>query len=403
MKNLSRRDFVKISSILSASLFVPKFIKTAKAEQFIDKYSSNGNILVVIQLSGGNDGLNTVIPYYNDIYYKSRPGIAIEKSKVLKLNDYLALNPNMNDIKKLYDEGYLKIINNVGYPNPDRSHFRSMDIWQSASDSNEYINTGWIGRYLDSGCAGCEFPHKAVEVDGTLSLAMKGEHQSGLAMQDAKRFIFSAKDGLIEKISNTNKNIKTGNESKDYLYKVLNDTYSSVDSISKYYSKAVSKGTYPDNEFSKNLKSIASLINSGLNTSIYYISLSGFDTHTNQLNTQNNLLKTYSGGVKAFTDDLKSSGKLGNVTILTFSEFGRRVAENGSKGTDHGTANNVFIISGKLSEPGVDKSNPDLQKLDEGDLIYKTDFRSIYATLLEERLNADSKSILGKNFPLINI
>lgn len=403
MKNLSRRDFVKISSILSASLFVPKFIKTARAEEFISKYSANGNILVVIQLSGGNDGLNTVVPYYNDVYYKSRPGIGIEKSKVLKLNDYLGLNPNMTDFKKLFDEGYVKIINNVGYPNPDRSHFRSMDIWQSASDSDKYINTGWLGRYLDSGCPGCEYPHKAVEVDGTLSLAMKGENRSGLAMQDAKRFVFSAKDGLLEKISNENKNVNTGNESKDYLFKVLNDTYSSVDTISKHYSKAVSKGTYPDNEFSKNLKSIASLINSGLDTSIYYVSLSGFDTHTNQVNTQSNLLKTYSGGVKAFTDDLKSNGKSGNVTILTFSEFGRRVAENGSKGTDHGTANNVFLISGKLSEPGVDKTNPDLQKLDNGDLIYRTDFRSIYASILEEKLNADSTAILGRKFDKIKI
>ncbi len=403
MKNLSRREFVKISSILSASLFVPKFIKSAKAEQFINKYSANGNILVVIQLSGGNDGLNTVIPYYNDIYYKNRPGIAIEKSKVLKLNDYLGLNPNMSDLIKLYDEGYLKIINNVGYPNPDRSHFRSMDIWQSASDSNEYINTGWIGRYLDSGCNGCEFPHKAIEVDGTLSLAMKGEHQSGLAMQDAKRFVFNAKDGLIEKISESNKNISSGNENHDYLYKVLNDTYSSVNAVAKHYSKATTKGNYPKNDFSNNLKSIASLINSGIDTNVYYLSLSGFDTHTNQINTQNNLLKIYSEGIKAFCDDLKSGGKLNNVMIITFSEFGRRVSENGSKGTDHGTANNVFLISGKLSEPGVDNSNPDLQKLDEGDLIFKTDFRSVYASILEKWLNADSKAILGKKFPLINI
>jgi len=403
MKNIKRREFLKISSILSASLFIPKFIKTAKAEKILNNYSSNGNVLVVIQLSGGNDGLNTVIPYYNDIYYKSRPELGIKKSEVLKLNDYLGLNPNMTELKRLFDEGYIKIINNVGYPNPDRSHFRSMDIWQSASDSDKYINTGWIGRYLDTNCTGCEHPHKAIEVDGTLSLALKGEEQSGLAMQDIKRFLFSARDGFIEKISIENKDQKSENDNKNFLYKVLNDTYSSVETISKYYNKSVSKENYPNNEFSKNLKNIAELINSGIDTTVYYLSLSGFDTHTNQLNTQNNLLKIYSEGIKVFCNDLKANGNLKTVTILTFSEFGRRVAENGSKGTDHGTANNVFIISGNLSEPGVENSNPDLQKLDEGDLIYKTDFRSIYATLLEDRLGSDSELILGKKFNKINL
>jgi len=396
---MKRRDFLKNTALASTSLMVPQFLTGFQGNKLFG--SRSGKILVVIQLSGGNDGLNTVVPFRNDIYYQSRPSLAIKKGDVLKVGEDLGFNPAMQPLLELYDEGLLSIINSVGYPNPDRSHFRSMDIWQTASESNEYLSTGWLGRYLDSNCAGCDDPYHALEVDDSLSLAMKGARQSGFAMSDPKRLKRQAENRFLNAL--VKQPSHSSEENVAYLYKTIIDTQSSATYLyeqSQLYSSTLA---YPKTPFGKDLRQIAELITADTDTKIYYASLTGFDTHANQKNQQERLLRQYAEGVSVFAKDLKKNGLLEDVLILTFSEFGRRVQQNASNGTDHGTANNVFLIGGSLKKPGFYNSPPNLSKLDEGDLVYEVDFRRIYASILEDWLEAEAPSILGKPFDKLQI
>ena len=229
LQAMNRRKFLQQSALTTAgTMLIPHFLKAYEAQMLGQMAPSNGKILVIVQLSGGNDGLNTVVPYRNDIYYRERPSIAIRPENVLKLNDEIGLNPAMTPLKALYDEGLVTVINNVGYPNPDRSHFRSMDIWQTASDSDKYVSTGWLGRYLDAACAGkAQQPFRTIEVDDTLSLSMKGNTLNGLAMLDPKKFYNQTRSGMIKDLS---KEHDTAHESVAYLYKTLaeNGVLSSV-------------------------------------------------------------------------------------------------------------------------------------------------------------------------------
>ena len=356
----------------------------------------------MIQLSGGNDGLNCVVPFRNDVYHKLRPGIGLNEDNRIGITDEIALNSNLAELADLYNAGHLSIINNVGYPNPNRSHFRSTDIWQSASDENQYWNTGWLGRYLDANCSDiCAKPHSAIELDDTLSLALKGEKTKGLAFHDPKVLYLSAQNNVIQKIAHSSYH-HDDEAVADFLHKTLRETTQSADYIyekSKIYKSQV---TYPVSNFAKRMKSIAELICSGSETQVYYISLPGFDTHAAQIGMHSRVLKTYSQSVKAFCDDLKANNLFDDTVILTFSEFGRRVKQNASKGTDHGTANNVYVINGKLKQPGVYNEMPNLEDLDDGDLKFSIDFRQVYATIIQNTLNGNPDLILGKNFDKLN-
>jgi len=386
---MDRKKFIQLSGFATTALMVPDFLRASAP--FI---STNGKKLVIVQMSGGNDGLNTIVPYRNDIYYKSRPTIALKEDNILKLNDELGMNDALLGLKKLYDQGMVTIINNVGYPNPDRSHFRSMDIWHTASDSGEYVDTGWVGRYLDSTCAGCAKPVTAIEIDDSLSLAMKGETINGLALHDVGYFYKMMKDA--EPFNKPGFN--SSNNNLNYLYKTLAETSSSAAYLYEKSDIYHSKAEYPAKGFGKDLKTIAELIISGVDTSVFYTSLSGFDTHVGQQAVQANHLKELSDGLAAFTGDLKANNRFDDVIIFVFSEFGRRVSQNASNGTDHGTANNVFIIGSKLNKAGIYNETPDLAQLDQGDLIHRIDFRQVYATLLNKCLQADDEKILGRRF-----
>ncbi|MEO7767856.1 MAG: DUF1501 domain-containing protein, partial [Ferruginibacter sp.] len=350
-------------------------------------------VVVVIQFSGGNDGLNTVVPVENDIYYKARPVLGITKDKSLLLTTGAGLNPALEAFKGLYDEGNLAILNSVGYPNPDRSHFRSMDIWHSASNSRDYVNTGWIGRYLDAQCTGCDKPTQAVEIDDILSLALKGENINGLAFKDPRKLYNTSNEKYFRDI---NADHHAGTETADYLYKTMNGTLSSADYIFQQSKLHPSTESYPGTTLGKDLKTIASLILSDINTKVYYVSLGSFDTHVNQANQQKRLFSELNDAVKAFTSDMKKNNRFEDVLMMTFSEFGRRVTQNASGGTDHGTANNMFFISGGLKGKGLLNAMPDLSVLKDGDLEHKVDFKDVYATVLKKWLNADDKMILGK-------
>jgi len=391
---LRRREFLQVGSLASAACMVPNFLKAFEKKAMVPP---GNKVLVLLQLSGGNDGLNTVIPFRNDIYYRARPKIGILKDQALALTDEVGLHPALKSFKDLYDEGGLGILNSVGYPNPDRSHFRSMDIWHSASESNEYLYTGWLGRYLDAQCAGCDKPTYALEIDDVLSMALKGNEAKGLAMKDPKRLYTTANQKYFREMISSHRD-RAVEQPVDYLYKTMAETVSSADYIYSQSRLHPSSSTYPKTELGKSFQTIASLIFSDINTKVYYVSLGSFDTHINQGGQQQRLFTEMNDAISSFIKDIKSNGRFNDVLITTFSEFGRRVSQNASGGTDHGTANNMFFIGGGLKQQGVLNPLPDLNDLQDGDLKHKVDFKNVYATMLKNWLNADDHKILGKQF-----
>lgn len=388
--HIRRKQFIQLGSLATASMFLPKFMKAMEAPKMVPP---GNKVLVVLQLSGGNDGLNTVIPIRNDIYYRSRPKLGIQKEQALTLTDEVGLNPALVSFKDLYDDGSLGILNAVGYPNPDRSHFRSMDIWQSASNSNEYINNGWLGRYLDAQCSGCDKPVQALEIDDVLSLSMKGEKMNGIAMRDPRRLYNTSHDKYFKDLLSQH---RSDGDTADYLYKTMAETLSSADYIFEQSKLHPSSAIYPTTGLGQSFKTIASLIFSDITTKVYYVSLGSFDTHVAQDGQQKRLFTEMNDAVKAFVTDLKSNNRFQDVLLMTFSEFGRRVSQNASGGTDHGTANNMFLIGGGLKQKGLLNPLPDLGDLQDGDLKFNVDFRNVYATVLNKWLKADDQQILGR-------
>jgi len=390
---MQRRDFIKTGSLASASLFLPKFLKAMERPGVLPV---KGRSLVIIQFSGGNDGLNTIIPTRNDVYYRARPRLGIQREKALTLTDEAGLHPSLPGLKSLWEDGSMAVLNSVGYPNPDRSHFRSMDIWHSASPSNEYWQTGWIGRYLDAQCAGR--PSAALEFDDTLSLVMKGENTKGLALQDAKKLYESTRSPFFAEYAAAHGPVTNEDAPVDYLYKTMAETMSSANYLFEQSRRKPSSLSYPGTGLGKDLKTIASLILADTDTSVYYVSLGSFDTHINQEGQQKRLFQELNEALTVFCNDLKANGKWNDVLVTTFSEFGRRVAQNASGGTDHGTANNMMFLGGSLRQKGLLNALPDLLDLDQGDLKFQVDFRQVYATLLEKWLGANSEKLLGGQF-----
>jgi uncharacterized protein (DUF1501 family) len=395
MKKITRKTFLQHAGLASASVLIPKFLHGLGASPF-GEIGTSGKTLVIIQLSGGNDGLNTFIPYRNDLYYKLRPDIAIASQSALPAGGDMAFHPATKPLLDLFQSGEMTVINNVGYPNPDHSHFRSMDIWTSASDSHEYIETGWIGRWLDSVCTtGCQ-SHLALETDDLLGRALKGQSVKGISTSHPERLYRAAMDPFTTDLAALHAG--TGVDNRAYLYKTLAETTSSVDYLYRQSKIYKSSNTFPTTAFGNRMKLISELICSGCETRVYYISLSGFDTHANQLNGHERLLKMLADSVQAMITELKANNRFRDTLIMGFSEFGRRVKQNGSRGTDHGEANNMFLIGGSLKKSGFLNDPPDLQSLSDGNLRFETDFRSVYATVLKKWFGVDDEKILGAQF-----
>ncbi|HOY49977.1 MAG TPA: DUF1501 domain-containing protein [Flavobacteriales bacterium] len=390
---MKRRQFLQLSGLTTTAALIPGFLKAFET----NLSALSGKRIVIVQLSGGNDGLNTLVPFSNNIYYEARPRLAIAADQVLKISDDAGFHPALLGMKYLYDEGMMSIYNSVGYPNPDRSHFRSMDIWHTASNSDEYLNTGWIGRLLDSNCKGTEHAWFAIEADDTLSLAMKGSRRSGFAVKDPKRLHAALSDPFYQQVQ-VGKQASEQESELSFLYKTLASTTSGADYIYEKSQAKPSSASYPQHELGKSLKEISGLIQAGSESRIYYTSISGFDTHVRQAETQQRLFQVVGDSLKSFCMDLKASGNFNDTVVMVFSEFGRRVKQNASNGTDHGTANSVFLLGGNLKNAGLRNAMPDLTKLDDGDLIHQLDFRRIYASLLDQGIGFDSTQILGRKF-----
>ncbi|WP_179344462.1 DUF1501 domain-containing protein [Winogradskyella ursingii] len=386
---MDRRKFLKSSSLASTMLLVPSFVKALES---VATERLGYKRLVIVQLAGGNDGLNTIIPHNNDIYYNSRPRLAINQD-IIKLNDDLGFHPSLAPLRPLFDNGELSILNNVGYPNPVRSHFRSMDIWQTASGSDEYLQSGWLGRYMD---LHGKKPYNAMEMDEQLSLAMKGEHFNGLATNDYRVLYNTSKDPYFNNVVNHYNDAHLSEHNLGYLYQTMIEAKSSAKYIYENTKINLSQEDYPQNLFARQLKNVAQFINSGLETKVFYTSLGGFDTHANQPNRQKRLLSQYADSVSAFVKDLKRNESFEDTLIFTFSEFGRRVKQNAANGTDHGAANNIFIIGKNLKSAGFYNNLASLKDLDDnGDIKFEIDFRQVYATILKSWMGVSTEGIIA--------
>ncbi|CAN5333001.1 DUF1501 domain-containing protein [soil metagenome] len=385
----------------------------------------DGKILVVVQLSGGNDGLNTVVPHGDDAYYRNRPNLGHDKKTVLKIDNYLGLHPNLAPMKALYDAGEMAVIQGIGYPNPNRSHFRSMDIWHTAEPEKEVAGTGWLGRYFDNACAGCD-PHVGVSIGETLPLSMRGERISPLSFDRPENYRYNGRDKdryaklnsgaggspatqpadailPVEKNASAKKiEIATASSQLDFLTRTAMDAQLSSDEILRITRNHRAPQQYPGGEFGSALKNVAAMIAGGLPTRVYYVSLGGFDTHAQERQRHDQLMKQLAEGVSAFWADMKNQHNEQRVLMMTLSEFGRRVQQNASGGTDHGAAAPMFLF-GPSVKPGVFGKHPSLTDLDQGDLKYGIDFRNVYATVLQNWMDAPSKPILGQQFKTMNI
>ena len=384
---LSRRTFLQKSSIVSLAPVLPHvFGRTANAA----KLEADEKVLIVIQLDGGNDGLNTVIPFADDGYGKARKKLRIPTKDILKIDDHVGLHPSMRSAKALFDDGRLSIVQDVGYPNPNRSHFTSMKIWQTARfDVDQHNDNGWLGRTLD-----------LKSFEGKKNAVYVGQQETPVALWGRKSEAISLSRSsdlqlALDPLKPENKS-ETKSDLEQFVSRQVLSAYASAEEFKRQGAGISDESKYPTTRLGSQLKLVSQLLKSGSRSRIYYTSQSGYDTHSSQLFSHSRLLREYADALKALLDDLKEAGLDDRVVVMTFSEFGRRISENNSEGTDHGTAGPVFL-AGTPVKGGLLGDPPNLSEID-GDLKVQCDFRSIYATILEQWLNVDAESVLGDRF-----
>lgn len=403
MPMLDRRHFLKCSSAGAITAVGvggsvgPWWTKAAMAAE--KQASSDGRILVVVQLSGGNDGLNTVIPFGDDEYRKNRLTLAYDKSSVLKIDDYLGWHPSARGMADLMEAGRLSVIQGVGYPQPNRSHFESMDLWHTAhADSRA---TGWLGRAADQQLSQAqqisqETPQSIYVGRGVRPLALQAREAVPLTVRELDQFRLS---GGSETRDAAEKIAATNNDDSDLSESIAKNLRAALKADSQLAStlRVSENANYRGDGLGRDLKQVATMIRAGLPASVYYVTLDGFDTHANQRDAHASLLDQFGTGLRAFCDDLAGDGLLDRVLVMGFSEFGRRVKENGSHGTDHGVAGPMFLAGGQC-RGGLVGSHPSLLDLDEGDLKHSIDYRSVYRSILEDWLGADADGLIDGEY-----
>ena len=403
---LSRRDFLGRSaaglSFVSLSGAVPGlFARAAGAAVEADR---NDHVLVVVELAGGNDGLNTVVPFENDLYFKNRPTLGVPKDQVHKLSDQIGLNPNMAAAAELFKSGKLAVVQGVGYPEPNRSHFRSMEIWHTASTSTKVPLSGWLGRLLDEEFKpGDEEKVRGLAFSGNLPQAFQAEKLSVSVIQQLEQFAAAPGEGpgknkLLRKLS-TAPGAKAA--PVDFLRRQADTVYRTAERLRDAAAKYKSDVMYPG-ELGAQFRRAAQIISADLGVRLFFVSQGGYDTHSNQAAGHPALLGELSGSLAAFQRDLEGLKVADKVVVMVFSEFGRRVDENGSKGTDHGSGS-IMLLAGSKVKGGLAGSYPDLEKLGDGDLIHTVDFRSVYSTVLDKWLGCPAEKLLGQKFPVIDL
>jgi len=400
---MTRREFMKHTAVFSAIGVAPQFLmRTVGAATHSIKGFKDDRVLVVVQLGGGNDGLNTLVPYADDAYYRARPRLGLRENRLIKLNDALAFNDKLEGFMRLHDNGQLAIVQGVGYPNPDRSHFRSMAIWHTATDSDKYTGTGWIGRYFDHHCSGSARPQVGVALSKERPQAFDGEKGFGVAFENPADFGWRPGEGAATEEAFAALNAGgDGDTNLDFLRHVTSNAIMSAREV-KEAAEGARDRQRRGRQMGAALETVATLIKGDLATRIYFVSVSGFDTHSNQAGQHDALLERVGRGLSQFQETLRSDGTADRVITMVFSEFGRRVNENASGGTDHGTAAPMFLIGDGI-RPGLHGVQPSLHDLDQGDLKHTVDFRQVYATVLENWFEVDAKPVLGRRFATLDL
>jgi uncharacterized protein (DUF1501 family) len=399
---ISRRDVFRRGSLIAIGLTAPRWLSTIARADVLKRATGgkpNANtVLVVVQLSGGNDGLNTVVPYADKQYYTLRPTIGVTEDKVLKLNDQMGLNPALNGLYELYQQKKVAIIQNVGYPNPNRSHFKSMDIWQSASPES-VMKYGWIGRHFDQ-----QMSHSAL--NPVVALGLSYDKPLALTAKEASIPCFASLvdiqnmvgDPDAERMLRQIQGPAAANGTDISVVQKANETALDAMTTLNHQLKAyMPKGAYGRDAFGQGFKQIAQLVATSPQTRVIYFSAGSFDTHARQVETQGKLLQWFGDAVNTFQKEMDAIGKADNVLVMTFSEFGRRSYENASAGTDHGAAAPMFLIGNHVNG-GLHGPIPNLHDLDDGDIKMTTDFREVYAMALDEWMGGDSELVLGEKF-----
>lgn len=403
---LSRREFLKRSSLIAASPIIPGFIeRTARAAE-----PGKDTILVVLEMTGGNDGLNTVIPHRDDNYHRLRPTLGFQGSQLVRVNDDLGLHPALQQTGQLLQQSKLAIIQGVGYPNPDRSHFESMDRWQCAEATAKVSGVGWLAKSVPDLAKGKGGGVPVMHIGSDkLPMACRGTTQGVFTINQDQPFELklglpgSVEEEARKKLLADVAAVKPDDKSEDLLQFVQRrhlQTYTSVEklkTILKDMNRDQARSGFGPGSLYTKLDLVGRLISGGFGTRVFYVSIDGFDTHSGQAQTHQGLLQQIDQAVAALFQRLRGTGDEERTLLMTFSEFGRRVAENGSKGTDHGSASCMFVV-GPGVKPGPHGRHPSLADLDDGDLKHHTDFRRVYATLLENWLKVDSKMVLGEKF-----
>lgn len=401
---LTRRRFLKRAAagaaVVSLGALVPSFLVAAATRRKTD------SILVVVEMAGGNDGLNTVVPYEHDQYRRNRPKLAIPSADVLKIDEGLGFHPSLSGFAKLLEAGQLSIVQGVGYENPNRSHFESMDIWHTCQRKEEQRTDGWLGRALgilerESGSdpRGLHFGHDKLP----FALVSRSLAVPSVRSLDQFRLNGNSDGEFLQRVRGLAAEQRA--ESDGLLGFVQNSTSAALDASQRLEATGKSYQpslAYPETALGQKLRSVAQLITSGLSTAVYYVQIDGFDTHSQQPDAHSGLLRQTGDAVAAFTADLIAQGFGDRVLTMCFSEFGRRVAENASEGTDHGTAGPMFL-AGTGIHSGLIGKHPDLTQLEDGDIVFHTDFRQVYAAVLEQWLGCESEPVLRGRYKAIDL
>lgn len=398
--------FLATVGIGGALLWTEKQLGLSEGKSDSADHSTTEPVLVVVQLSGGNDGINTVIPYGSGAYYDARATLRVEQKEVLPLNDAIGLHPSLQGLHQLYQQGELAVVNGVGYPNPNRSHFRSMEIWQTAVPE-QISDSGWLGRYASAELSRDSNPLKAVQVGDFSSKAFRAKSVNIPVIHTLDTFQLFGKQlppqpkKRLEQAFQQMYNAEKQTKQVQVACQRGMDAYDSMTALHQLSAGYIHQVKYPNTRLAGNLQLVSELLAGKSKTKVFYTYLGGFDDHADEKTQHTRVLKELDEALTAFQQDLAVQGLDRQVVTLVFSEFGRRVAENSSGGTDHGTAAPVLIL-GKPVKGGLYGEYPSLTNLDQGDLKYQVDFRSIYATLLEHWMQADAHGVLGSTYETLH-
>lgn len=388
----NRRAFLK--SATAALCVGPSLFARALAAR---GDTSDDRVLVLLELAGGNDALNMLVPFADDAYYRVRPNIAIAANELVKLDDEVGLHPALAKLKPLYDAGNFALIEGAGYPDPIRSHFLSMDVWESGDLEGRNAGTGWVGRLADSAYADLDDPNVVVALGQKVPFSCEGERYRAVALSSVKAYRVVGEDRMVESLDSAISSQKVSEHARKFLRDAYVKARESSEAVAAAAAQYKPGAEYPNNSpLAGDLRTVVSLIAGGLKTRVFAVQMGGFDTHNNQVQRHNQLYTNLAGSLAAFFDDLKAHALSDRVMVLGFSEFGRRVKSNASGGTDHGTAGTMFALGASV-KGGRHGKRPSLTELDaNGDFVHTTDFRSAYATVIERYLRCDARKVIPK-------